>query len=82
MQHTSGSSSCCRTDVDEPDVDVAVDEVALDEVAVVVVSFFFMVWGNCCVRLICLIGRVCGSVTVTVGDTLHEKKILNSWAPV
>ena len=69
MQHTSGSSSCCRTDGDEPDVDVAVDEVALDEVAVVVVSFFFMVWGNCCVRLICLIERVCGSVTLTVGRT-------------
>ena len=47
MQQTSGSSSCCRTDDDEPDVDVVVDEVALDEVPVVVVCFLLMVCGNC-----------------------------------
>ena len=57
MQQTSGSSSCGRTNGDDDfDVD-SVDEVALDEVAVVVVSFLFMVCGNC-KRLLFLIGRI------------------------
>ena len=58
MQQTPGSSPCGRTDGDDFDMEL----VAVDEMTVVVVFFLFMVCGNC-VRLICLIGRVCGCVS-------------------
>ena len=61
MQQTSSSSLCWCGDGDDFDVD-SVDEVALDEVAVVVVSFLFMVCGNC-KRLLFLIGRISGCVS-------------------